>query len=298
MIEELRLHIGAHKTATTHLQDSLSAQSGRILQSGLVYLSRSSVRESRLVRRINENCQQRLGGWRGLRSLVLGSRGRIRSLEEVIVLPESHPRRILILEENIIGSSSDLLMGLYPRAAVRLAPWAKLMGDARPHIFLSIRNYADILPSAYSQALRDGTIREGMAAYRVHWLERKPSWVDLIIATRSVFGDARLTLWTLDYYSHSPSSVRLAMTGVDLPEEFISVPRNTRRLSTEAVRRIEALDQDLSNQNRMEAVNEIVMSDDGSDLFDPLPTSERAFHTERYFRDLEIIKQLPLEFLG
>ena len=76
MIEELRLHIGAHKTATTHLQDSLAAQSGKILAGGLVYLSRGFVRRFGLVQSIIENHRRLPGGGQGFRSL-----------DDIIVLP-------------------------------------------------------------------------------------------------------------------------------------------------------------------------------------------------------------------
>ncbi len=287
MIEELRLHIGAHKTATTHLQDSLAAQSGQILEGGLVYLSRSFVRRHGLVGGINENYQHLRSGRQGFQSL-----------DEVIMLPEGHPRRLLISEENILGLSSNLLDGLYPRATARLKPWAAVTGGARPHIFLSIRNYADILPSAYSQALRDGVVPHAMASYRTHWLGRKPSWVDLIKTIQDVFGEAQLTVWSLDFYAHSAAAVRKAVTGLDLPGELQAAPQDTRRLSSEAVARIEGLGRSLSGQARRQAIDEILSSDTGSIPFDPLPPEEKAFHAERYARDIEHIKQLPVEFLG
>jgi hypothetical protein len=287
VIEELRLHIGAHKTATTHLQDSLAAQSGQILRGGLVYLSRGFIRKTGLVAGINENYQRLLGGGKGFRSL-----------DEVIVLPEGHPPRIVISEEDILGMSVDVLEGLYPRAAGRLRPWAAVMGGARPHIFLSIRNYAEILPSAYSQALRDGAVPLAMAAYRAHWLGRKPSWIDLIKLVQAAFGEARLTVWSLDFYRNSAAAVRRAVTGLDLPGELEATPEGTRRLTAAAVRRIEALAPSPNRAARLQAVSEIISSDRDSTPFDPLPPEEKALHSERYARDVEAITRMPLEFLG
>jgi hypothetical protein len=287
MIEELRLHIGAHKTATTHVQDSLAAQSGKILEGGLVYLSRSFVRRSGLVRGVNENYGRLLGGGQGFGSL-----------DEAIILPDGHPQRIVISEEDILGMSIDLLDGLYPRAAARLKPWAAVMGATRPHIFLSIRNYADILPSAYSQALRDGAQPHAMASYRTHWLGRKPSWITLIRAIQAVFGNAPLTVWSFEYYGHSAAAVRKALTGLDLPGAPGEAPDGTRRLSAGAVRRIEELSPSLPTAARREAVAEIAASEPDSPPFDPLPPDEKAFHSERYARDIELIKGLNLSFLG
>lgn len=287
VIEELRLHIGAHKTATTHLQDSLAAQSGQILKGGLVYLSRGFVRSRKLVGGVNDNHLRRAGGGRGFRSL-----------DDVFVLPEGHPRRILISEEDILGMSTDLLDGLYPRAIRRLEPWAAVMGRARPHIFLSIRNYADILPSAYSQALRDGAIPHAMTAYRAHWLGRKPNWIELINAVKAAFGEPAITVWSLDVYRHSPAAVRKAVTGLELPGELETAPEGTMRLSATAVGRIERLGPLRGHAARLQAIREILTTDQGSAPFDPLPPEEKRFHTERYHRDIDAIRRMPVEFLG
>jgi hypothetical protein len=287
MIEELRLHIGAHKTATTDLQDNLAAQSGIILQGGLVYLSRGFVRKSGLLRGMHDN----------YRRLALGRSG-FRSLDEVVVLPEGHPRRLLISEENILGLSTDLLEGLYPRARTQLEPWAAALGSTRLQIYLSIRNYAEILPSAYSQALRDGAVPHAMTSYRTHWLGRKPSWIDLIKAIQAVFGATPLTVWSIDFYAHSASAVRKALTGLDLPGQSASRSDETRRLTADAVRRIEDLGRSLSGPARAQAIHNIVTSDTSRILFDPLPAEEKAFHSERYSKDIEVIKKMPLQYLG
>lgn len=194
--------------------------------------------------------------------------------------------------------SANLLDGLYPRAIKRLEPWAAVMGQARPHVFLSIRNYADILPSAYSQALRDGAIPHAMNAYRTHWLGLKPSWLDLINAIKAAFREPAITIWSLDYYGHSAAVVRKALTGIELPREMEAAPEATMRLSAEAVRRIEELGPSVQGPERLAAVAEIAASESGAPPFDPLPPEEKLFHSERYERDLDAIRRMPIEFLG
>lgn len=191
------------------------------------------------------------------------SRGFVRR-NDLVAGVNDHPRRILISEEDILGMSTDLLDGLYPRAVRRLEPWAAVMGRARPHIFLSIRNYADILPSAYSQALRDGAIPHAMTEYRAHWLGRKPNWIELINAVKAAFGEPAITVWSFDVYRHSPAAVRKAVTGLELPGELETAPGGTMRLSATAVDRIERLGPLRGHAARLQAIREILTRDQGS----------------------------------
>src|SRR6266404_5483581 len=50
---ELRLHIGAHKTATTHLQDILAANRTYFIGNNILYLPRLFVRQMRLIKTFN-----------------------------------------------------------------------------------------------------------------------------------------------------------------------------------------------------------------------------------------------------
>ena len=53
----------AHKTATTHLQDTLSRNGKFLLDRGYVYLPRSFIRRSRLLAAIDENHWSLMRPW-------------------------------------------------------------------------------------------------------------------------------------------------------------------------------------------------------------------------------------------
>jgi hypothetical protein len=284
---EFRLHIGAHKTATTNLQDVLAARSGLLLQGGCTYLSRRFMRKSGLVKAVYENYWSMLRPWE-----------KRLSLEEFLTLPEGHPKRLLISEEDVLGMSINLLHGIYPEAKRWLLPWASIVDPKKAHIFLSGRDYASILPSAYSQALRDGAIPRVFSAYRDDWITHQPSWVDLIQTICALFSGSRVTVWTMEHYLESPAAIFKAVSGVELPDGVMEAPRETRLLSASAIRKIEQLDGAVTGKARWQTVQALIAADDSTELFDPLSAREKALLSERYRQDIQRIKQLPVEFLG
>jgi hypothetical protein len=284
---EIRLHIGAHKTATTHLQTALNANKRHILQSGCVYLSTQFVRKIGLLKGVHSN------HWE-----TSNPSDKFHSLEQFFVIPEGYPKRILISEEDVLGLSIDLLEGIYPRAKSRLAPWAALAGGDAMQIFLSVRDYATILPSAYSQALRDGFSLIPFEGYTQHWIRTRPSWVRMIHTIVEIFGASRLTVWTTEYYSERPGDVLYSLSGAELSEFPLPAPEGTRRLSAGAVKEIQQLDPSLSRAARRLAVQELLRHEDSTDVFDPLSQTDKALLSDWYRSDLECIARMGVTFLG
>ena len=284
--EELRLHIGAHKTATTHLQDNLEAQQRALLEGGTLYLPRERVRGAGLLRAVFAN------------HLNPSPQARKTRFGEFLNLPQGFPRRFLLSEEDILGSAVNLLASFYPHAQARLLPFAAISSPGRRQVFLAIRNYADLLPSVYSQALRDGSSTEPFAKHRDRWLARMPGWVDVIETVLSVFGPGSLTVWTMDAYLKDPASMLLRVSGVAVTHILKETPEGTTRLTAGAVRRIEALDPALSIAARRQAAQRLIEEEGAGARYDPLSAEHKAILTARYQSDLARIAALPITFCG
>lgn len=275
----LRLHIGAHKTATTHLQDNLAAQERQILSHGWTYVPRPFIRRSGLLRAVFANALQA---------------EKRRSLAEMLVLPPQLPRRFILSEEDILGSSADLLTGLYPHARPRLEAWAAIAPPGAAEVFLAIRDYAGLLPSAYSQALRDGSPVPPFAACLDPWITGTLSWVSLVETAIAVFGPGRLTVWTTEHYLANPAAVLSAFAGMALAEARPGAPSATSRLSAETVRALEQL----PPAARREAAARLAAEATPGTRFDPLPAHQKALLAGLYREDVARIRKLPVTFLG
>ncbi|MFW5642329.1 MAG: hypothetical protein ACOCY0_06150, partial [Roseicyclus sp.] len=162
---EWRIHLGAHKTATTHLQDTLAARRAALLGQGVDYLPMREVRALRLPPG---------GGWADWRRrLRLPMRRRI----EAAVAPiRMGPRRLVLSEENLIGYVRDALtFPPYPDLERRLRPFSVLTDGAQVTVFLSVRGWDTLLPSAYAQQLRVRPVPGGFGPLRAQALARPPS---------------------------------------------------------------------------------------------------------------------------
>lgn len=285
----VRLHIGAHKTATTHLQDNLAAQESTILRNGWAYLPRPMLRGSGLMGAVFGQFQA-LQQQQGARRLTLA---------EMINPPPHIPRRFILSEEDILGSSADVIGGVYPHARARLAAWAVAAPPATTAVFLAIRDYAGLLPSAYSQALRDGSPVRPFAAYRDLWLGGSLGWPGLVATILDVYRGASLTVWTMERYLENPGAVLSAFAGMPLPEVKKGAPAETTRLSADLVRKLEALDPALPFPARREAAQKITAAaGSGGTRYDPLSADEKSQLSARYKADVETIRKMPVTFIG
>lgn len=284
---KVRLHIGAHKTATTHLQDNLAAQEALILRHGWAYLPRPMLRQAGLLQAVFAQHVRAMQG-QGPRLL----------LADMLKPPAHIPRNFILSEEDILGSSADLLTAVYPHARARLLAWAAVAPPERTEVFLAIRDYAGLLPSAYSQALRDGSPPPPFATCRAAWREGRLGWPDLVRSIAEVFGASQVSVWTMEHYLSDPAAVLSAFAGLPLAEVKRGAPSDTTRLSAALVRAIEALDPGLSIPARRQAAQRLAERAAPGPKFDPLTGDEKAALSARYRADIETIRALPVRFLG
>jgi len=196
------LHIGAHKTATTHLQRTLQRNSEVLSQAGVTFLGPKYLRdpEHRLVD---------MFGLDGRGALIDGG-------EQVRMLADGAPRLILS-EENLLGlSMSDQRPGvLYPRAAVRIGRLLEHMSPKSATLFLSVREPAAWLTSLYSQKIKGGKI-QSFEEFCKGFPPSDIAWSHLLRRFTALNNHQCITVWRYeDYQTLFPQAVH-ALTGADL----------------------------------------------------------------------------------
>lgn len=142
----LIIHLGAHKTASTHIQTSLRAVRPQLQKAGLFYagphLLRSNIPFSdALVRGGNAGAAATCAAWLGERR-------------------KSFPH-MLLSEENILGATKRASLmsrfrGIYPQAAPRLAQVIDMAGGGPATVYLALRDPASFLVSAFALQLQQG----------------------------------------------------------------------------------------------------------------------------------------------
>ena len=199
------IHAGAHKTASTHLQNRLLENEKRVVKSGCSYLGPEKIRDQ-------------FGTlWRAL--------GRSDTPDEqerkLAALAAGQPR-LAISEENIIGGFKDLMNGpnraiLYPKAVERLARLAQLVAPNPLHIAMAVREPSSYYVSVYNQLLLSGRFQtwerfsKGLDPTAV-------KWSDILRPIAEIPGVAAVSIWRYEDYHRLLPQILNTLLGQPRPD--------------------------------------------------------------------------------
>ena len=202
---EIIIHAGAHKTASTHLQNRLLENEKRVVKSGCSYLGPEKIRDQ-------------FGTlWRAL--------GRSDTPDEqkrkLAALAAGQPR-LVISEENIIGGFKDLMNGpnraiLYPKAVERLARLAQLVAPNPLHIAMAVREPSSYYVSVYNQLLLSGRFQtwerfsKGLDPTAV-------KWSDILRPIAEIPGVAAVSIWRYEDYHRLLPQILNTLLGQPRPD--------------------------------------------------------------------------------
>ena len=141
---QIILHAGAHKTASTHLQNRLLENEHLFAKTGCSYLGPDRIRDE-------------FGTlWRalGLSDSPAEQKSKLAALA-------AGRSRLLISEENIIGGFKDLMSSpnramIYHKALERLTRLVQLVAPHPVHIAIAVREPCSYYVSVYNQFLLSG----------------------------------------------------------------------------------------------------------------------------------------------
>lgn len=184
------VHVGAHKTASTHLQQTLRALIAPMQRAGLLYLDIRHLR--RWGQRLDDSLADRPGA------------GRLRSRWRAYLdLAADTWPQMLLSEENILGSvRRESLMDaarIYPQAGPRVDRLCAMLGRRPVQLFMAVREPLAFLGSAYSMQVEGGFVQD-FAAYVGDFDPARPCWSDLARRLLAVQGVAGLTVWRYEDY--------------------------------------------------------------------------------------------------
>ena len=291
-VKRWRIHIGAHKTATTHLQQTLTAIRPRLVARGVDSIPLAALRAGGLARSLNE---PRLGTRLPLlRGLVT------QRLVDAILDPlRQGPETLVLSEEKLLGAPRKVFAEpFYPMVEHIVPALATLGGKAEVTLFLSIRGFHTQLPSTYAQELRVLPPPEGgFDAIRRRVLSRPPSWFDLVRRIRKAAPNIPLRVWRQEDYRGHRRAILSSLVGCDtgpLPE--LADPNRTKSPSLEAIREAEALRRDLPSDERRARVDAIFAAA-GADAaegtrFSPFSPEESTFFRVAYDADMARIAEM------
>jgi len=280
-VTDWRVHLGAHKTATTHLQGALAAKKGQLRRAGVEYLPLHRMRQAKV-----QELRKRLD--------AEGVRGPARRAALTEALLPKGPRcaTVALSDENLIGIPMTLLrQGLYPRAHRMVKFLSRLGGDgATLRFYLATRSLDTLLPSTYAEATRRRHLEGGFDAVRRRILSDPPRWSRLVADIRKAAPEAKLRVWRYEDYPSRARKVAELFLGVDPGDlDEGKRPGGTATPSARAVAEAEALPPELSVDERWARTSKIYGAHPATgrdDKYNPLTEEERAALRADYDADL------------
>lgn len=197
------LHLGAHKTGSTHLQATLRSGDAALAAAGVRLLDPPRLRRPFGLEQIVRQGAAAPGA-AALARMLAGAPELApdRAPDRVPELaPAPAPGRVLLSDENLAGPAlQDRAPGiLYPLAEARLAAFLGAGGVADVTLALAVRAPADWLVSAWSQRLLAGHYQPFEVFARGHDPARL-RWAELLGRLLAVPGVAGCILWRFEAY--------------------------------------------------------------------------------------------------
>ena len=216
MVKKISFHIGAHKTGTTHFQDTLKEIQSKLRQENIHYDSREEFRK-------NMEVFYPWGIKRLLRN-VLPFAVTKRIITERILPKVQSWQHFIISEENIPGSCTDLLdNNIYINICERLKILDFFKDEYEIQILLSIRSFDRVLPGAYVTDLK---YRPDLAISKKESLSKTlnsnncPSWFELLSRIVAAYPTIPIKVWTQENYKCCSDNIIKQVLGV----KHLSIP--------------------------------------------------------------------------
>lgn len=197
--------LGAHKTASSHLQ-------ARLLEAGPALRARGTAAIAPKIMRADLTPLTHLP-----RQGVSDEIG-IAAAEAFLRLHAGDARRVLLMDENILGSTDRKMLmrkkKLYPWAHLRLPRFLALFPGHDIALGLAIRNPATFLPSCWSESLHHGAV-EPFGAFIKGIAPERLRWSQLLERLHEAAPQARLVVWRYEDYGALGPRLPAALAGAE-----------------------------------------------------------------------------------
>lgn len=235
-------HVGAHKTATTYIQNALEASARTLRDHHVGYVPLAQMRSAitPLISRLRPG---------------LGRRIREAARE----CGDCH--RLILSDENILGRNINRNKPgpYYPRHRQRLRKTVSAVAE-KPEIFLAIRSYDEFISSMYSEYIRH-YIFMSPAEYLSCLHVDEFSWLDVVRNLCDLVGEERVTAWRYEDFNAVENEVFQALCGID--PNLLTKPEGRVRES--------------HSQQAIEALTDLRPALDGKEIRSRVPSVSEAF---------------------
>lgn len=278
------IHIGAHKTATTHLQRSFLVQQEALIGAGVRYYGPDSLRRPK----------RGLGDVFGLEGFGKTHPARSQAEQRDFMFKDGH--RLVLSDENFIGvlhnKHGNMVAPLYPKAEPRVEALAEALDVGPLDVCIGVREPASFLVSAYGQALMGGQMIS-FADYIAKNPLSQVYWPGLVARIRRIPTVGRITVWRHEEYRWLFHAICGAMLGDDVSMRIVPIPNKVHLgLSAAAVAHV-LTHMEAGDPNTLgDQARKAYPLNDQNPAFDPFTAQEREAAQADYAKQLADISSI------
>jgi len=271
---KITLHLGVHKTATTHIQSRLANSMDMLRINKLDYIPLYKFRKG-----FTSQLHKRSYGLSGFQK----------------AFPDSTAAEHLILsDENILGGVKNIGEGLiYKNAQKRIKKVLTLFKGYDVRIFVTVRNYSDYYVSRYVESLRHHSFNSFEAFYSQVKLSEL-SWLDTLNQIKSVSNVPISVVDFNDLISNETGFFEklLGVKGLQLspPKSSQSVVRAKFSLEAYEIIKLYAETYSVESSKKLAGFFDVNPQKEHTTPFSPFYPEFKQILDDKYRQDLELIK--------
>lgn len=274
---EVIVHIGAHKTATTYIQNILEANMDLLRKHGIAYVPLSKLRQDKFIQQLNKNTIKNKDDF--INRYNVNTEG---------------TKRLIISEENISGSSAELYNTgtLYAKLPENIKKIDKIFdGNTVKYLFCG-RNYSGYISAMYIEYIRHKpyvSFKEFTGKINFETI----NWEKIIKSIQNSTKNEAI-FWTYEYFRSDTQKIFEAITGINSINIAASVERR-ESVSSRAMVAINALSEVMDQHELKRIINaipKILPRATEADRYEPIPKDKIDELEGAYNQHVSKIRQL------
>lgn len=216
----LTIHAGAHKTATTSIQDWLTRTSKPLCEQNVYYIEPRKLNENAVIEGFHNTC---------IDNRFLAPKKFMKIVSELRI--EQPIRNILVSHESILSYANmlprEIKYGFYGSMANSARCLNTLSNQFETTVVFYVRRQDHFLASVYLQYIMRGNICISFDQYTKRVSYRNVSWLYLLDTLQSALPDVKICVLPYENIQRGTENFLtdfLAACGVDWSERFSSIP--------------------------------------------------------------------------
>lgn len=246
----IRVHLGAHKTASTHLQHTLARNRKRLAREGTAYIPLSTLR-STFTPAFRTELRRAAEG------IVTDAPVELWQILERCIDQTTECHSLVISDENLLGGLSSLERRglLYPERLEHLNLMHQVLRNRPVRVLFAIRDYPNFYASAYAELVRAARTTRSFTDFLTRIDFERNRWTEIVRDFCEVFGKENVQVFRYEDYRDNTVRILQTLLGSQIDLKVRAKKPVRESLTSAGVRAMLAVANTLSGNERRQLGN-------------------------------------------